>query len=427
MTQPCMERDGLPHAVFLRRLAGARSATSPDARLGNGAFLALRLVDLLGPGRGSAHADVFRYQHAATERVCRELPGDRTETSHLTGLVRAVAHAFQDQDARIAVPALFAYAHYLEDELRLEEALDVLDSLLGIVDERLAPSDEIAAQLRIGRVNRKLNRLDEADARYSLAAQLARAAGDVHSAFLSRVGRALAVQTRGNLAAAEQSFRDIATEARAAGEQEIEAHAEHALGTTLLFRGQIAEAIGHVWRGFELYEDDASQLRTLNDLGVMLLALGRANDAERALAEVVRRGAQPERVTNAMIELMHCSSYRRDRLGFERRRTECESRTQSMPPNILTDFHLKAGIGSARFGRFQKAQAYLGTALNIAVKNGLNEFVFRIERIMAGLRDCAPYLETKHLSAAEPAISTDVLQEVSAGLKRLDRVPSGTR
>ena len=128
MTQPCMERDGLPHAVFLRRLAGARAATSADARLGNAAFLALRLVDLLGPGRGPAHADVFRYQHAATERVCRELPNDCTETSHLTGLVRAVADAFQDEDTRIVVPALLAYAHYLEDELRLEEALDVLRS-----------------------------------------------------------------------------------------------------------------------------------------------------------------------------------------------------------------------------------------------------------------------------------------------------------
>ena len=427
MTLPCTQRDGLPHAVFLRRLAGARSATSGDARLGNGAFLALRLVDRLGPGRGAAHADVFRYQHAATERACRELPGDCTETSHLTGVVRAAADAFQEHDARIVVPALLAYAHYLEDELRLEEALDVLDSLLGIADERLASSDAIAAQLRIGRVNRKLNRFDEADARYGVAAQLACATGDVHSAFLSRVGRALAVQTRGNLAAAEQSFRDIATEARAAAEQEIEAHAEHALGTTLFLRGQIAEAIVHVWRGFELYGDDASQLRTLNDLGVMFLALGRVRDAERALAEVVRRGAQPERVTNAMIELMHCSSYRRDRLGFERRRTECESRTRDMPPNILTDFHLKAGIGSARFGKARKAQAHLSEALNIAVKNGLHEFVFRIERIMAGLHDCAPQLEARQNAAAEPAISTDALQEVSARLKGLDHVFSDTR
>ncbi|PYP49407.1 MAG: hypothetical protein DMD45_14625, partial [Gemmatimonadetes bacterium] len=39
----------LPHAVFLRRLAGATRGTSLDARLGRAAFVALRLVDLLAP------------------------------------------------------------------------------------------------------------------------------------------------------------------------------------------------------------------------------------------------------------------------------------------------------------------------------------------------------------------------------------------
>jgi tetratricopeptide (TPR) repeat protein len=425
MTQPCMERDGLPHAVFLRRLAGARSATSPDARLGNGAFLALRLVDLLGPGRGPAHADVFRYQHAATERVCRELPGDRTETSHLTGLVRAVAHAFQDHDARIAVPALLAYAHYLEDELRLEETLDVLHCVLSVAGSALRLSDTIAAQLRIGRVSRKLTRFDDAEAAYAVARQLADAAGDLRGVLLSRAGRAIALQGRGNLADAEGVLRDVVSEARAAGYRDVEAGVEHALATTLLLRGQVADGIVRLWHAFETYDDEASSLRALNDLGVMLLAVGRVDDAERALTEVVRRGGARDNVSNAVIELMHCSSYRRDRMGFERRRVECESRSKDMPPNILADFHLKAGIGSARFGNLRKAQLQLRAALNIAAENGLHELVFRIERITAGLRDCAPYLETKHLSAAEPAISTDVLQEVSAGLASLDNVPSG--
>src|SRR5439155_21895541 len=208
---------------------------------GNAAFLALRLVDLLGPRRGPAHADVFRYQHAATERVCRELPNDCTETSHLTGLVRAVADAFQDQDVRIVVPALLAYAHYLENEVRLEDALDVLETLLCVADERLGQSDAVAAHLRVGRVNRKLNRFAEADAAYSVAGELAATVADIHGAFLSRVGRAIAVQARGNLSAAEQSFREIAAEAQAVEEREIQAHAEHALGTTLLFRGQMAD------------------------------------------------------------------------------------------------------------------------------------------------------------------------------------------
>ncbi len=427
MTQACSERDSLPHAAFLQRLAGAPAATSLDARLGNGAFLALRLVDLLRPGGEAAHPDAFRYQHAATERMCRELPTAGTETGHLNGLVRSTAEAFRSRNPRQVVPALLAYAHYLEDELRLEEALDVLETLVAVGADQLGCSDAIAAQLRIGRVNRKLNRFDEADMAYTLAGLLAEAAGDVHSVFLSRVGRALSVQARGNLAMAEQSFREIAAEARGSQEREIEAHSEHALGTTLLLRGQVAEAIIHVWRAFEFYEDEASRLRTLNDLGVMLLALGRVDDAERALTEVVRDGGARDNVSNALIELMHCASYRRDRMGFERRRVECESRSEEMPPNILADFCLKAGIGSARFGNFRKARAQLGEALKVATKSGLHELVFRIERIMAGLRDCATECETKPHTGAEPAISTEALQEVSASLARLDSVTNGRR
>src|SRR2546430_152025 len=110
----------------------------------------------------------------------------------------------------------------------------------------------------------------------------------------------------------------------------------------------------------------------LNDLGVMLLALGRVDDAERALGEVVRQGGARDNVSNALIELMHCASYRRDRMGFERYRGECESRAGEMPPNILADFYFKAGIGSARFGNFRKAQDQLSKALDVAAKSGLD-------------------------------------------------------
>src|SRR5437867_12235839 len=109
MTQTCTERDSLPHAVFLKRLAGAPTATSVDGRLGTGAFPALRRVDLLGPGSEPAHPDAFRYQHAATERMCRELPVDHTETGHLSGLVRSAAEAFPSRTPEHVVPALLAY------------------------------------------------------------------------------------------------------------------------------------------------------------------------------------------------------------------------------------------------------------------------------------------------------------------------------
>ncbi len=420
VTQTCTERDGLTHAVFLRRLAGAPSATSADARLGNGAFLALRLVDLLGPGSGPAHADVFRYQQAATERVCRALPADCPETGHLTGLVRAAADAFQDQEVRVVAPALLAYAHFLEDELRLDEALDALETLHRVGAEHLACADAIAVQLRIGRVNRKLNRFIDGDVAYALAGVLAEAAGNVHSAFLSRVGRAISTQARGNLVEAERLFRELAVDARAAQERDIEARAHHALGTTLLLRGQIFDAIVQVWQAFEMYEDESSSVRALNDLGVMLAAVGRVDDAERALTEVVRRGGARDNVSNAMIELMHCASYRRDRVGFERWRSACEARKEKMPPNILADFLLKAGIGQARFGRFRRAEDLMNAALVVAERADSNELAFRIERIRNGLRSCEANYCGASDTAAEPFQHGDsAVGEVAASLARL--------
>src|SRR2546422_5546143 len=74
--------ESLPHAIFLQRVSGRESATTLEARLGQGAFLALRLVDLLAPDRSPVSQDAFHYQWVATDRFCRELlaAADRKST-----------------------------------------------------------------------------------------------------------------------------------------------------------------------------------------------------------------------------------------------------------------------------------------------------------------------------------------------------------
>src|SRR6185436_501310 len=133
---------GLPHAVFLQRVAG-EPATSPEVRLGQGAFLALRFVDLLSPDREPPTPDVFRYQWAATERYCAELAGEGTEASHLSGIVRATGQAHGAGDITLVAPALFAYALYLEQESHFEEAEDALDTMIRVGHNRMQISDRI--------------------------------------------------------------------------------------------------------------------------------------------------------------------------------------------------------------------------------------------------------------------------------------------
>jgi len=413
--------ESLPHAIFLQRVSGPQTATTLEARLGQGAFLALRLVDLLGTDRAPASADAFHYQWVATDRFCRELRAGATEGAHVHGIASSAADAHRLGEVRLIAPALFAYAHFLEDELRLDEAIDVLTTLLVVVGNRLSPADVVAAQLRFARVHRKLNRFDEAEAAYEEAGDLAAAAGDRYSALLSRIGRANTILGRGNLVECERRLQGILADARSAGEQDAEARAEHGIAVAQYHMGQAAEGIPHAWRAFELYEEDESRIRALSDLGLMLLSLGDATGAERALSEVVRRGGTRESNSNAMVELMYCASFKRDHVGFARWRERCEERVADMPPNILADFYLKQGIGQARFGRFRRADALMKQALEIATSAGLHEVEFRIERIIGGLQDCEQVMAQEPQLSTEPMVQTDELREVSESLAQLAR------
>ncbi len=408
---------GLPHAVFLQRVAD-EPATSPEVRLGQGAFLALRFVDLLSPDREPPAPDVFRYQWAATERYCSELAGEGTEAAHLAGIVRATSEAHRSDDVRGLAPALLAYALYLEQDAHFDEAEDVLLTLIRVGGTRLAASDATAAWMRVGRVRRLQTDFDRADAAYAEAGQIAAAAGDRHTVLLSRIGQCNVVHYRGNLPEAERGWRAVLADAAAGGFHAVEAQAEHGLGNVLARRGQPHEGAPHLWRAYELYEEMDGQLRSLNDLGLLLLSLGDVTGAERALTEVIRRERLPDNLANATIELMNCASFRRDRVGFERWRERALDHLEQALPNVRADFHFKVGIGLARFGNYVKSQAQMQQALEIASAHGLHEFVFRIERIKNGLRECDA-LDHVENTAAEPVVWTEQLREVSASLAAL--------
>jgi tetratricopeptide (TPR) repeat protein len=415
------ELPSLSHAVFLQRAAQALPLPGGgmQSRLAQGALLALRLIDLLAPEREPVHRDAFCYQCAATERFFRDLRLASTEGAHLHGLVVSAGGAQRDRNVGLLLPGLFAYAHYLEDNLRLPEALDVLGTLRHVGAGRLSAADAVALSLRAGRVNRKLNRFDEAEEAYAEAGRVAMSAGDGHSELLSRIGRANAMLGRGNLPEAERCLTSALADARRAGERAAEALGEHVLAAVLQHRGSPDTALGHAWRAFELYEDEDSRLRALGDVGLMLLMLGDATGAEHALSEVVRRGASHDLIANALIELMHCASFRRDRVGFERWRTRCKEAVPNMPPNILADYCLKAGIGEARFGRFQRAARLMEKGLQIAENAGIHEFVFKVERIKNGLSACEEALGATSHADAEPVTQSETVREVSASLAQV--------
>src|SRR3989442_11181083 len=86
--------ESLPHAIFLQRVSGPESATTLEARLGQGAFLALRLVDLLASDRAPGSTDAFHYQWVATDRFCCALHPAATQRAHVHGIAGSSSESF---------------------------------------------------------------------------------------------------------------------------------------------------------------------------------------------------------------------------------------------------------------------------------------------------------------------------------------------
>ena len=410
---------GLQHVVFLER-----AVQDPDAMpegFGKAAFLVLRLVDLIGAaGRPATRNEMFGYQAAATGRYCTDNldPGPTTEL--LLELVRSATYAHRRQDPALVAPAMIALAAGLDGMACYEESLDVLRTLERVARSELRPADAIAAALRIARVERELGRFDLAEAGYRRAGELGAASQNTDAVLRGRLGRANVLRLRGNLVEAERLSRSVLADAPNDGTQRTHAEAEQNLGVVLGTRGELHESVLHFWRAFELYDkDDEAATFAMNDLGVALSRLGATEDAERALRYVVARTANRAIAQNAMIELMHCASFSRNRVGFERYRTLCEKERAQMSPNILADYLLRLGIGLARFGHFERAEPELTRALEVAQAHHLHEFEFRIERIRAGLCSCEALDLAEHDEAAKRPAPGSELEAVCAALSSL--------
>jgi tetratricopeptide (TPR) repeat protein len=290
--------------------------------------------------------------------------------------------------------------------------------MISVGRGRLPASDAITAWMRLGRVRRLQADFDQADEAYAEAGRIAAGVGDRQAVLTSQVGQTNVVYFRGNLAEAERRWRSLLADTVGTPYRAVIAQAEHGLGNLLNLRSLPHEGAPHLWRAYELYEEESLQLRALNDLGIVLLRLGDVVAAESALGEVVRRDLPGENHLNALIELMNCASYRRDRLGFERWRERCLDHIPNAPPNVRADFCLKAGIGFARFGNARRSETELRKSLEIATAHGLHELVFRIEPILTGAKDCGA---SEQVESAAPDNSYDIesLKEVSVSLAML--------
>ncbi len=162
-------------------------------------------------------------------------------------------------------------------------------------------------------------------------------------------------------------------------------------------------------------------MRVLGDLGICLVSIGASATARLAFETVIDSNTSFLVRTNAVLELMDLESSVQNRVAFERRRGQAEDARDRMTPSMSCDYHFKAGVGMARFGRVKRAKEYLTAGLRIAEEHRLNAWYFRLEKELNTLEAQVASAGTE---AREPELALPIKQnewpgveEVAVGLR----------
>jgi tetratricopeptide (TPR) repeat protein len=400
------------HEPFLRHAADPGDGASGGHALGG--FLTMRLVDQYAWERARPPQEALDYQIKATRDYLGDLRPRTVETNHLLDIVATADKVRTIDGRRLFWAPLLAFAYWLEAELRLDESYDVLETAERLGTESEPHEELIAMHLQRARVLRVSGRFDDSREGYVRAGQLANAHGDTRSEFRSRIGRALILQSTGNLPEAERMLREVLDEARATNDQEAEAHALHDLGVTYDFMGRPSDGIPLVFRAFELYEQHTQRLRALSDLGLLFKDRGAPAAADEAFLLVLESDPPPQIRFNTVNELIETAAMRGDRMAFERWRKEVESAPPTSP-YMRVDLELKLGTSYGRFGLVDRGRSHLEAAIELAERHDLNQLVFKAEAALHDLEKAA----TEAPQEPEPAPRWEAEPDVGAVAERL--------
>jgi tetratricopeptide (TPR) repeat protein len=405
------------HEPFLQRAADADAEPSSSHALG--AFLTMRLVDQFTADRTTLQTDALAYQIRATSDFLRELHPPTVEGNHLLEIVRVADGVRDTRNVRLLWPPLLAFSFWLENQLRLPEALDVLETSLRISRAEVGEED-VAAHLQLGRVLRLSGKFAEAREAYARAGRLASRLGDTHSTLLSRIGQAIVVRFIGNLPESERMLLAVLRDAREQGDEDAEARACHDLSAAYYYMGRHVAAVQLAFEAFRLYGEQPRRTRALADMGMVLRELGHYSVAKRALLLALDYDPPMECRVRTVVELVDLAALMQDRISFERWRREADTCYDHMPPDERVEFEIKLGTGLAAFERWQEGEDHLRRAMALAEDRGLGEQLFRAE---AQLREVQEGRDAQKRAATVPT-EVDPAPELEPTIASLEALAS---
>jgi len=399
------------HSPFLERAARERDEGRAAPALA--AYATGRLIDRWLAGSTAPAADELAQELESLQAHLQELPQQDPEAACLSRVLGEI-----DLGSTAAAglgKELLAYAAFLEQQGRLEEALEATVLAGRSFGPGIAPGEFADCALTAGRLNRLLARWSPALTCYEAAKRTGRERGDLVTALRGRLGCGAVARGRGNLPAARQIAEAVRAEARDLDLPQVQALACADIAAACSEMGRPVEALQADYEMFRLHPDPEHRMRTLGNVGLDLLQLGWHDAARTAFTIVLRSDTAVTVRLNARLELMALESAVGDSTAFERHHRVAETSRDQMPPSMQVDFLFKTASGRRRFGQPAAARAALVEAQAIAAAHDLNAWSFRTERALRDL-DAAGEGGVPE-PPATPRRDSPVVREVAAGLE----------
>jgi tetratricopeptide (TPR) repeat protein len=360
------------YTAFMDRLARAEEGSRQWTELAAG-LVVLRAVDQwLRPT--VPRADV--YQCALPAAVARVEAID--SESELQTLLREVIDRLRaaiDRGTKATIQSLqsavVAYGFALELNADWELALEGYMTALRVaplLPRRMRTRMAADVNWRLAYIHRELGQFTVALRRYRRARALSVAIGWQEGELRADAGESKIIAARGDLPEAERRVQTAVRKAEAYGVPQVHASMLHDLATILGMRGDIAGAVSHCFRAYQLcpVSHAHARLRILADIGFGFFLLGMRDAARATFLEIIHRALDRRLRWIAATNLMELEAESGNASVFEywRRRLTDEP----MIPFVRAEFHLQLGYGKLALGRPDEARAAFEAALGIAAE-----------------------------------------------------------
>jgi hypothetical protein len=371
----------LKHLPFFEVLAAAPE-DSPEALRATAGLLSLRMLDhwvLAGPAIVEPESVSVR----SVRKAIMALPASEPAREALLTTVNTM-QMLRQVDLVPVLPRVFAYAQLLERHYgSMALAADAYSSVVRLADADFDAELVMDSYANMAFCQRRTGALTAAAESSTALARLAGRKKDRARVLRAKIGLGLVTMARGDLAAADTQFADVAVEAE---QYELTRELSMALHNRAVVASRNEDqtrAIVLAHAALKSTFDPIDRDRVLADLSAFLIKSGRyeaAIDALRIL-ELTAASEEPRRLARANIVIAAARWGKRDVFDASRQDVDAEKLTLEARVN----FHIESARGLANFGRPGDAEEALTFAENEARENGLTNAIREIDEVRAGV------------------------------------------